>query len=367
MNPEPAATPAPNPNSTLSQINPVNPEPAAAPAPNPNSALSRINPVNPEPAATPAPNPTSAFSQINPLNPEPAATPAPNPTSAFSRINPLNPEPAAAPAPNPTSTLSRINPVNPEPAAPPGPTRLTPTRAAALRSTTLSHTWQTKTRNSQNPDATLCNRRTMLRPAGAADAATDKTSLQRGAGGDTAAAATAPASPASQAPATLLRPARHKPASPIPPNNAPCNVARCAGRWGRSRCACWPAPRSRPWRMIAPPGGWGIGERGDHRQERRAGLPGRRAATAGVENGGAENGRADRSRWSALRSRRACQPDRRRALPGAPGWLAAAATPASELSTRVATHTHKGYANVFAGRPQPPLATGPAGRYGIAR
>ena len=95
----------------------MNPEPAAAPARNPESTFSRIIRMNPEPTAAPMQNPESAFLRIYPMNPEPAAAPARNPESTFSRIIPMNPEPAAALAPNPKFTFSPINPAASQPPA----------------------------------------------------------------------------------------------------------------------------------------------------------------------------------------------------------------------------------------------------------
>jgi hypothetical protein len=86
------------------------------------------------------------------------ATPAPNPNSTLPRINPMNPEPAATPAPNPDSAFPRINPMNPEPPPRPDPTRPTPTKAQALRGTTLAQTWD------PNPYATLAQRFGHARP-----------------------------------------------------------------------------------------------------------------------------------------------------------------------------------------------------------
>jgi hypothetical protein len=122
----------------FSSIYPMNPD-NAAPARKPNSAFSRIYPVNPDTAAASAPKPNSAFPRIYPMNPGTTAAPTPNPDSAFPRIYPLNPD-NAAPARKPNSAFSRIYPVNPETAAPSQPTRLTPTKAKALCSTTLANT-----------------------------------------------------------------------------------------------------------------------------------------------------------------------------------------------------------------------------------
>jgi hypothetical protein len=72
------------------------------------------------------------------MNPETTAAPTPKPDSAFSRIIPMNPDTAAAPTPKPDSAFSRIIPVNPETTAPSQPTRLTPTKAEALRTATLA-------------------------------------------------------------------------------------------------------------------------------------------------------------------------------------------------------------------------------------
>jgi hypothetical protein len=72
------------------------------------------------------------------MNPETAK----NPVSTLHRIDPMNPETTK----NPVSTFPGIHPMNPErPAAPrpkPPLTTLTPTKAHALRSTTLANTHQ---------------------------------------------------------------------------------------------------------------------------------------------------------------------------------------------------------------------------------
>jgi hypothetical protein len=110
----------------------------ATDAPKPTSTFPRIIPMNPETTAAPTPKPDSAFSRIIPMNPETTAAPTPKPDSAFSRIIPMNPDTAAAPTPKPDSAFSRIIPVNPETTAPSQPTRLTPTKAEALRTATLA-------------------------------------------------------------------------------------------------------------------------------------------------------------------------------------------------------------------------------------
>jgi hypothetical protein len=75
---------------------------------------------HPHPAAT-AQNPNSTFRGIEPMNPETGK----NPNSPFPGINPMNPEPGAVPGPNPRTK--------------PPVTTLTPTKAQALRSTTLAN------------------------------------------------------------------------------------------------------------------------------------------------------------------------------------------------------------------------------------
>ncbi len=115
--------------------------PPATDAPKPASTFSQIYPMNPDAAAAPAPKPDSAFSRIIPLNPETTTAPAPKPDSAFSRIYPRNRDnnpDYAAPARKPDSAFSGICPVNPETTAPSQPTRLTPTKAEALRTATLA-------------------------------------------------------------------------------------------------------------------------------------------------------------------------------------------------------------------------------------
>ncbi len=92
-------------------------------------------------AAVPGPGPGSTFPRVNLLISEPAAPPAPQPAPTFPRIDLLNSEPAATPAPQPASTLPRINLVKAEPRVASQPTPLAPTKAQAMRSTTLSETW----------------------------------------------------------------------------------------------------------------------------------------------------------------------------------------------------------------------------------
>ncbi len=120
-------------------------QPPAADAPKPDSTFSRIYPVNSDTAAVPASKPESAFSRIYPLNPDTTAAPTPKPDSAVSRIYPQNPD-NAAPAPKPNSAFSRIIPMNPETTAPAQPAHPAPTKAEALRSTTLSNTWDSALR-----------------------------------------------------------------------------------------------------------------------------------------------------------------------------------------------------------------------------
>jgi hypothetical protein len=50
----------------------------------------------------------------------------------------VNPDTAAAPAPKSDSEFPRIYPMNPETTAPSQPTRITPTKAEALRTATLA-------------------------------------------------------------------------------------------------------------------------------------------------------------------------------------------------------------------------------------
>jgi hypothetical protein len=133
------ATPAPKPDSAFLRIDPMGPETSKIR----DSAFSRIDPMDPESGAFPDPNrpPQPPLAYVTPARSrvlrttisanEPPPHPAPpgrKPDSAFPRIDPLNPEPGAFPDPNPRTR--------------PPLTYLTPTKAQALRTTTLANTWQ---------------------------------------------------------------------------------------------------------------------------------------------------------------------------------------------------------------------------------
>jgi len=100
-------------------------------------------PANRPPQGASTPGPAAPFkpSRIDPMNREPAAKPAIAPFKPF-RIEPMNREPTTKPGAAAHFKPSRIDPLNRAPKVPPNPTHLTPTKSAALGSTTLANTWE---------------------------------------------------------------------------------------------------------------------------------------------------------------------------------------------------------------------------------
>jgi hypothetical protein len=132
--------------------------PQRAPPPGPTAPFksSRTDPLNREPTAKPGPVAPFKPFRTDPLNREPGAKPGSIAPFKPSRTNPLNREPAAKRGPVAPFKPSRIDPLNREQPAEPSLTRLTPTKAEALRTTTWprpDHGPRGRTRPTRRPPA----------------------------------------------------------------------------------------------------------------------------------------------------------------------------------------------------------------------